>query len=173
MRQNAFVYKRHIPCEHIDQDGPFLGTYVTFYDQWDHPAVFSNSTYNHLFPIPCLSQKPTNIHWDSQHTSFCDRLHKTWGSCHSNYWILRVHGNIFATFPDSFPDHSMREGCSSLLPECSGYSPLWLLQQQPAPQTCAPWRGSPRQHANPPTLIKTLITLMRRNSERGKLANSY
>lgn len=70
MRQNAFVYKRHIPCEHIDQDGPFLGTYVTFYDRWDHPGVFSNSTYNHLFPIPCLSQKPTNIHWDSQLTGF-------------------------------------------------------------------------------------------------------
>lgn len=79
--------------------------------------------------------------------------------------------------PSPFPDCSLLEGCSSLLPECSGDSPalppLWLLQQQPAPQACAPWRGSPRQHASPPTLIKTLIALMRHNSERGKLANSY
>lgn len=167
MRQNAFVYKRHIPCEHIDQDGPFLGTYVTFYDRWDHPGVFSNSTYNHPNSLSLSKADKYSLRLAT------DRLHETWGSCHSNYWILQVHGNIFATFPDLFPDHSLLEGCSSLLPECSGYSPLWLLQQQPAPQTCAPWRGSPRQHANPPTLIKTLITLMRRNSERGKLANSY
>lgn len=101
MRQNAFVYKRHIPCEHVDQDGPLPGTYVTSYDQWDHPGVFANSTYNHLFPIPGLSQKPTNIHWDSQHTNFCDRLRKTWGSCHSNYWTSRYRESMVLYLPPS------------------------------------------------------------------------